>query len=61
MVGGSYVPISGGPGVNEGLLAVGTQEAELILLDTEDGSQRWRQKVSSEVLSVPAIGRGQVV
>lgn len=55
------VPISGGPGVNDGLLAVGTQEAELILLDANDGSERWRRRVSSEVLSVPAIGRGQVV
>jgi outer membrane protein assembly factor BamB len=55
------VPISGGPGVNNGLLAVGTQEAELILLDADDGSERWRKRVSSEVLSVPAIGRGRVV
>lgn len=55
------VPISGGPGVNEGLLAIGTLEAELILLDANDGSERWRKPVSSEVLSVPAIGRGRVI
>jgi outer membrane protein assembly factor BamB len=55
------VPISGGPGVNNGLVAIGTQEAELILLNGEDGTLRWRKRVSSEVLSVPAIGRGQVV
>ena len=55
------VPISGGPGVKDGLLAVGTQEAELIVLDAEDGSERWRKRLSSEILSVPAIGRGRVV
>jgi outer membrane protein assembly factor BamB len=55
------VPISGGPGVNDGLVAIGTQEAELILLNAEDGSLHWRKRVSSEVLSVPAIGRGRVV
>jgi outer membrane protein assembly factor BamB len=55
------VPISGGPGVNEGLLAIGTLEGELILLDANDGSERWRKQVSSEVLSVPAIGRGRVI
>jgi outer membrane protein assembly factor BamB len=55
------VPISGGPGVNQGVLAVGTQEAELIVLNAEDGSERWRKRVSSEVLSVPAVGGGLVV
>jgi outer membrane protein assembly factor BamB len=55
------VPISGGPGVNDGLLAVGTEEAELILLNAADGSERWRKRVNSEVLSVPAIGRGKVI
>ncbi len=55
------VPISGGPGVAQGLVAVGTEEAELIVLNAEDGSERWRKRVSSEVLSVPAVGRGQVV
>jgi outer membrane protein assembly factor BamB len=55
------VPISGGPGIGSGLLAIGTQEAELILLDANDGSQRWRKQVSSEVLSVPAVGRSKVV
>lgn len=55
------VPISGGPGVADGLVAVGTQEAELILLNAGDGSEHWRKRVSSEILSVPAIGGGQVV
>jgi outer membrane protein assembly factor BamB len=55
------VPISGGPGANEGLVAVGTLEAELIVLNAQDGSERWRKRVSSEILSVPAVGGGQVV
>jgi outer membrane protein assembly factor BamB len=54
-------PLSGGPGIGEGLLAVGTMEAELIILNSKDGAERWRKRVGSEVLSVPAIGGGFVV
>ncbi|MCU7870903.1 MAG: outer membrane protein assembly factor BamB, partial [Candidatus Thiodiazotropha sp. (ex Lucinoma borealis)] len=42
-------------------LALGTLEAELILLNVQDGAERWRQRVSSEVLSTPAIKGGRVV
>jgi outer membrane protein assembly factor BamB len=55
------VSISGGPGVAEGLVLVGTSEAELIALDAETGEQRWRRRVSSEVLSKPAGASGVVV
>jgi outer membrane protein assembly factor BamB len=54
-------PLSGGPGVADGLIALGTLEAELILLNAEDGAQKWRQRVSSEVLSSPVINDGNVV
>jgi outer membrane protein assembly factor BamB len=54
-------PLSGGPGVADGLIALGTLEAELILLNGEDGSEKWRQHVSSEVLSSPVINDGNVV
>jgi outer membrane protein assembly factor BamB len=57
----SESPLSGGPGVADGLIALGTLEAELILLNAEDGSEKWRKRVSSEVLSSPAINDGKVV
>lgn len=54
-------PISGGPGVGEGLVLLGTDDAEVIALSAENGEERWRTRVSSEVLSVPAAGSGTVV
>jgi len=53
--------ISAGPGVGDGLVVVGSSDADLIALDAETGEQRWRTAVSSEVLSVPQIYRGIVV
>lgn len=53
--------ISAGPGVGEGLVLVGTSDAELIALSSEDGSERWRATVSSEVLALPRIRDGVVV
>lgn len=53
--------LSAGPGVGEGLVAVGTSNGEVALLDAEDGSVRWVEQVSSEVLAAPAIADGLVV
>lgn len=55
------VPVAGGPGVGDGLVLLGTSDAELIALSTVDGRERWRTRVSSEVLSVPAVSDGIVV
>ncbi len=54
-------PVAGGPGVGEGLVLLGTSDAEVIALDVESGGERWRSQVSSEVLSVPAAAGGVVV
>lgn len=53
--------ISGGPGVGEGLVLVGTREAEVVALSEADGKQRWRTAVSSEVLAPPRAAQGVVV
>ena len=53
--------ISAGPGVGDGLVVVGSSNADLIALDAETGEERWRTTVSSEVLSVPQIYRGVVL
>lgn len=53
--------ISGGPGAGEGLVLVGTSNGEVVALSEQDGSEKWRARVSSEVLSVPKAGMGMVV
>jgi outer membrane protein assembly factor BamB len=54
-------PLSGGPGVGEGLVLMGTSDAEVIALDQSTGQLRWRSTVSSEVLSTPVAATGRVV
>ena len=53
--------ISAGPGVGEGLVLVGSSEAELAALNAETGEPVWRAAVSSEILSVPQIHTGVVI
>lgn len=53
--------ISGGPGAGEDLVLVGTSNGEVLALSDQDGSEVWRSRVSSEVLSVPKASMGMVV
>lgn len=53
--------ISGGPGVGDGLVLVGTSEGEVLALSEVDGAPRWRTAVSSEVLAAPRAADGVVV
>lgn len=55
------IAVSSGVGVGEGLVLVGSSEAELVALDWRDGSEVWRAELSSEILSVPAAANGLVV
>jgi outer membrane protein assembly factor BamB len=52
--------LSGGPGVGEGLGVIGTLDGQVIALDANDGSEKWRAKVPGEVISAPAVGQGMV-
>jgi outer membrane protein assembly factor BamB len=54
-------PVSGGPGVGDGLVLLGTSEGEVIALGADEGALRWRSRAPSEVLSVPATFNGVVV
>jgi len=54
-------PLSGGPGVGDGLVLVGTSEGEVLALDETDGTLKWRTRVSSEVLSAPQASNGVAV
>lgn len=53
--------LSGGPGVGDRLVVLGTSNAQVIALAELDGQELWRVRVSSEVLSAPAIADGVVI
>lgn len=57
----SGLEISGGVGIGNNLVVVGTSNAEVVAFDATNGSERWRARVSSEVLSVPQVAQGKVV
>lgn len=52
--------LAGGPGVGEGLAVVGSLGGDVIALDATNGSERWRAKVTSEVIVAPLITQGSV-
>jgi len=53
--------LSGGPGAGDGLVAIGTLDGQVIVLDASEGTEKWRAKVPGEVISAPAIGQGLVL
>ncbi len=53
--------ISGGPGVGEGRVYVGTSDAEVVARDAKNGKKLWVARVSSEVLAPPRAAEGVVV
>jgi outer membrane protein assembly factor BamB len=52
--------LSGGPGAGEGLVVVGSLAGDVIALDAGNGSERWRAKVTSEVIAAPLVAQGAV-
>ncbi len=54
-------PVSAGPGVDEGLVLLGTSDARILALDVDSGELLWNAPVSSEVLSVPRVYEGVVI
>jgi outer membrane protein assembly factor BamB len=54
-------PLSGGPGVGDGLVLLGTSDGEVLALSEKDGEIQWRARVSSEVLSSPSSLGGVTV
>lgn len=51
---------AGGPGVGDGLVAIGTLEGEVIVLDAATGIEKWRAKVPNEVISAPLVAQNTV-
>ena len=53
--------LSGGVGADETLVAVASEEGEVVALEAKTGAVRWRARASSEVLAPPALGGGLVL
>jgi outer membrane protein assembly factor BamB len=53
--------LSAGPGVGDGLVAVGTSDGLLVALDAATGAKRWEARLTGEVLAPPAISATAVV
>ena len=47
--------LSGGTGADDTTVAVGSPEGEVVVLEADRGTLRWRARVSSEVLAAPVI------
>jgi len=55
------LPFSGGPGVSDELLLMGTQDGDVFAFDPSTGTQLWSAAVTSEVLAAPSEADGVVV
>ena len=52
--------VSGGVGVGDGFVLIGTTGGALVALSAADGSEIWRIHVGAEILSRPATGDGAI-
>jgi outer membrane protein assembly factor BamB len=55
------LPFTGGPGVSDNLLMMGTENGEVFAFDATSGTQLWSATVTSEVLAAPTAADGIVV
>ncbi|MGZ8163176.1 MAG: outer membrane protein assembly factor BamB [Methylobacter sp.] len=55
------IHFSGGPGLGNGTVIMGSSDADVAALNMENGELLWKSSVSSEVLSVPVIAKGIVL
>ena len=53
--------LSAGPGVGEGLVAVGTADGLIIVLDAKTGTERWRANLKGETLAAPVMAGDLVI
>ncbi len=53
--------LRGGPGIGDGLVLLGSADAELIALDRNTGKEKWRTLASSEILAAPSAADGVAV
>jgi outer membrane protein assembly factor BamB len=55
------IQISGGPGIGNGLVLVGSHKGEVVAISETDGTEHWRVQVSSEILAKPRISEEIVI
>ena len=55
------LPFSGGPGVGESLVFIGTEDGEVHAFQADSGAPVWIARLSSEVLAAPTASEGVVV
>jgi outer membrane protein assembly factor BamB len=53
--------LSAGPGVGNGMVAVGSADGLVIVLNSNDGTERWRASLSGEILAPPVIEDESVI
>ncbi|AXA84022.1 outer membrane protein assembly factor BamB [Lysobacter oculi] len=51
---------AGGPGVGQGIVAVGGLDGDVVALDASTGAEKWKANLLNEVIAAPAIGGGMV-
>ncbi|MCG8435576.1 MAG: outer membrane protein assembly factor BamB [Gammaproteobacteria bacterium] len=60
-IGAKTLAFSGGPGAAQGLVAIGSSDGELIVLDAVTGERLWHRTLSSMILAAPAITPDAVI
>lgn len=55
------LPFTGGPGISDKLLLMGTENGEVFAFDASTGTQLWSATVTSEVLAAPSETDGIVI
>ncbi|HBD21104.1 MAG TPA: outer membrane protein assembly factor BamB [Arenimonas sp.] len=53
--------LTGGPGVGNGLVVAGGRNGEIVALDAETGTERWRARATSEVITAPLVTPDRIV
>ncbi|KFN45711.1 outer membrane protein assembly factor BamB [Arenimonas composti] len=53
--------LSGGPGLGNGMVVAGGRNGEVVALDADTGAERWRTRVTSEVLASPLVTAGGLI
>ena len=53
--------LSGGPAAGNGMVVAGGRNGEVVALDSESGAERWRTKVTSEVIAAPLITPDRII
>ena len=57
----THLPLSSGPHVAEGLIALGSHDGHVIVLDLQQGTTVWKKALSNEILASPVITKQAIL